>query len=90
MDFELPGLLHQVSTFRSLVAMFCTEKLSIVVEDVECTHSTNRDIECVHSIKQGVECIHSKATSRRMYTFYKSPIQNVYILQVWPWNAYIL
>ena len=35
-----------------LVAMFCTEKLRIVVEDVvECTHSTNRDIECVHSIK---------------------------------------
>ena len=35
-----------------LVAMFCTEKLSIVVEDVvECTHSINRDIECVHSIK---------------------------------------
>ena len=40
--------------------MFCTEKLSTVVEDVvECTHSTNRDIECVHSIKLGVECIHS-------------------------------
>ena len=38
-----------------LVPMFCTEKLSIVVEDVvECTHSINRDIECVHSIKQGV------------------------------------
>ena len=35
-----------------LVTMFCTEKLSIVVEDViECTYSTNRDIECVHSIK---------------------------------------
>ena len=35
-----------------LVAMFCTEKLSIVVADVvECTHSTNRDIECVQSIK---------------------------------------
>ena len=35
-----------------LVAMFCTEKLSMVVEDVvECTHSTNRDIECIHSTK---------------------------------------
>ena len=35
-----------------LVAIFCTEKLSIVVEDVvECTHSTNRDIECIHSKK---------------------------------------
>ena len=45
MDFELPGL-------RPLVEMFCTEKLSIVVEDVvECTHSTNIDMECVHSIK---------------------------------------
>ena len=54
-----------------LVAMFCTEKLSTVVEDVvECTQSTNRDIECVHSIKLGVECIHSMATSHRMYTFY--------------------
>ena len=53
--------------------MFCTEKLSIVVEDVvECTHSTKRDIECVHSLKQGVECIHSMATSRRMYTFYST------------------
>ena len=32
--------------------MFCTEKVSIVVEDVvECTHSTNKDIECVHFIK---------------------------------------
>ena len=35
-----------------LVAIFCIEKVSIVVEHVvECTHSTNRDIECVHSIK---------------------------------------
>ena len=41
MDFELPGL-H----LGSLVAMFCTEKLSIVVGDVvECTHSINRDID---------------------------------------------
>ena len=52
MDFKLPGLLHQVSTSCPLDAMFCTEKLSIVVEAVvECTHSTNKDIECVHSIK---------------------------------------
>ena len=53
MDFELPGLLHQVSTsLGPLVAMFCTEKLSIVVEDVvEYTHSTSRDTEYVHSIK---------------------------------------
>ena len=56
-----------------LVAMFCTEKLSIVVEDVvECTHSTHRDIECIHSIKWGVECIHSMATIHRMYTFYST------------------
>ena len=34
MDFELPRLLLQISTFRPLVAMFCTEKLSIVAEDV--------------------------------------------------------
>ena len=52
MDFELPGLLHQVSTSLSTCCLFCTTKLRIVVEDVvECTHSTNRDIECVHSIK---------------------------------------
>ena len=35
-----------------LVAMFCTAKMIIVVEDVvECTHSTDRDIECAYSIK---------------------------------------
>ena len=52
MDFELPGLLHQSLHLGPLVAIFCTEKLSTVVEDVvECTHSTNRDVECVDSTK---------------------------------------
>ena len=54
MEFELPGLLHKVSTSRSTCCNVLYRKLSIlvVVEDVvECTHSTNRDIECVHSLK---------------------------------------
>ena len=74
-DGSLIWILNYQGYFESLHlgAMFCTERLSIVVEDVvECVHSTNRDIECVHSIKFGEECIHSMATSRRMYTFYST------------------
>ena len=56
-DGSLIWILNYQGYFESLhlgpfVAMFCTEKLSIVVEDiVACVHSTNRDIECVHFIK---------------------------------------